>query len=38
MLIYANQRENGAADMIFFSPKDALLIFRQLQFEKNYYV
>ena len=33
MLIYANYRENGVADMIFFPPKDALLIFRQLQKE-----
>ena len=31
MLIHANYRENGAADMIFFPPEDALLIFRQLQ-------
>ena len=32
MLIYANKRENGAADMFFFfSPKNAWLIFRQLQ-------
>ena len=31
MLIYANKRENDAADLIFFSPKEAQLLFRQLQ-------
>ena len=31
MLIYANYRENDAADLIFFSPKEAQLLFRQLQ-------
>ena len=31
MPIYSYKRENGAADMIFFSPKDAQLIFKQLQ-------
>ena len=31
MLIYATWRKNDAADLIFFSPKEAQLLFRQLQ-------
>ena len=31
MLIYANKRENDVADLNFFSPKEAQLLFRQLQ-------
>ena len=31
MLIYANKLENDAADLIFFSPKEAQLLFRQLR-------
>ena len=31
MLIYANYRKNDAADLNFVSPKEAQLLFRQLQ-------
>ena len=31
MLIYANKRKNDAADLNFFSTKEAQLLFRQLQ-------
>ena len=31
MLIYANWRENGVAGLNLFSPKEAQLLFRQLQ-------
>ena len=35
MPIYANQCENGTADINFSSPKDALPIVRQLQKKKK---
>ena len=39
ILMYANKRENGAADFIFFfSPKDTWQMFRQLQEKRSKHI